>query len=255
MEGGVIKINLKWSGKEYNVELTENDTVLDLKSEIEKQTGVKPERQKLLNLKLKGNLYYIFKFRVDLKIYFLGKTPEDDCKLGQLKLKANFKLMMMGSLEEDILEAASTPTNLPDVVNDLDIEEEEVAIENQEVYLAKIEKRIKEYKINILNELRPGKNLLVLDIDYTLFDHRSTAQTGAELMRPYLHEFLTQSYKYYDIVIWSATGMKWIEEKMKLLGVSTNSNYKIAFYLDSSAMISVHTPKYGLLDVRKKTKF
>lgn len=157
--------------------------------------------------------------------------------------------MMMGSLEEDIVEANAVPTNLPEVVNDLDIEEEEVAIENQEVYLAKIEKRVKEYKINILNELRPDKKLLVLDIDYTIYDHRSAAEQGAELMRPYLHEFLTSAYQDYDIVIWSATGMKWIEEKMKLLGVTINPNYKIAFYLDSLAMISVHIPKYGVLDV------
>lgn len=80
--------------------------------------------------------------------------------------------MMMGSLEEDIVEANTAPANLPDVVNDLDIEEDEVAIENQEVYLAKVERRIKEYEIKILNELRPDKKLLVLDIDYTLFDHR-----------------------------------------------------------------------------------
>ncbi len=39
-----------------------------------------------------------------------------------------------------------------------------------------------------------GKKLLVLDIDYTLFDHRSEAQTGTELMRPFLHEFLAQAY-------------------------------------------------------------
>jgi ubiquitin-like domain-containing CTD phosphatase 1 len=39
----------------------------------------------------------------------------------------------------------------------------------REEYLAKIEKRIKDYKIEILNEPRPGKKLLVLDIDYTLF--------------------------------------------------------------------------------------
>ncbi|KAG5888578.1 hypothetical protein JTB14_029875 [Gonioctena quinquepunctata] len=229
---GELKIVLKWNGKEFNLESSEEDSVSDLKKEIEKQTGVRPERQKLLNLKHKG------------------KVPDDECKLGQLKLKSNFKLMMMGSLEEDIADAKTAPTNLPDVVNDLDIEEDEVAIENQEVYLSKVEKRINDYKINILNELRPDKKLLVLDIDYTLFDHRSTAQTGAELMRPYLHEFLTKAYEDYDIVIWSATGMKWIEEKMKLLGVVSNPNYKIAFYMDSLAMISVHLPKYGVVDVK-----
>lgn len=37
---------------------------------------------------------------------------------------------------------------------------------------------------------------------------------------------------------------------MKLLGVSSNPNYKIAFHLDSLAMISVHTPKYGVVDVK-----
>lgn len=171
--------------------------------------------------------------------------------MGHLKLKQGFKLMMMGSLEEDIAEVTATPTDLPEVVNDLDIEDEEVAIENQEVYLAKVQKRIKDYEIKMLSEPRAEKKLLVLDIDYTLFDHRSTAEQGAELMRPYLHEFLTAAYEDYDIVIWSATGMKWIEEKMKLLGVSTHPEYKILFYLDSLAMISVHTPKYGVIDVRK----
>ena len=48
--------------------------------------------------------------------------------------------------------------------------------------------------------MRPGKKLLVLDIDYTLFDHRSTAQTGLELMRPFLHEFLTSAYKVWHIL-------------------------------------------------------
>lgn len=56
--------------------------------------------------------------------------------------------------------------------------DEEIAIENQEVYLNKVARRVKEYEVKILNELRPGKKLLVLDIDYTLFDHRTTAQSG-----------------------------------------------------------------------------
>lgn len=158
--------------------------------------------------------------------------------------------MMMGSREEDIEEMNAALSDLPEVVNDLDIEEQEIEIKDQQVYLAKIEKRIKEYDIKLLNDLRPGKKLLVLDIDYTLFDFRSTAETGAELMRPYLHEFLTIAYEDYDIVIWSATGMKWIEEKMRVLGVTINPNYKIAFYLDSLAMISVHLPNHGVVDVK-----
>jgi len=39
----------------------------------------------------------------------------------------------------------------------------------REEYLAKIEKRIKTYNFQTLNEPRPDKLLLVLDIDYTLF--------------------------------------------------------------------------------------
>lgn len=58
------------------------------------------------------------------------------------------------------------------------IKDEEIAIENQEVYLNKVARRVKEYEVKILNELRTGKKLLVLDIDYTLFDHKTTAQSG-----------------------------------------------------------------------------
>lgn len=58
-----------------------------------------------------------------------------------------------------------------------------------------VERRVREYEVKILNEPREGKKLLVLDIDYTLFDHRSAAESGYELMRPYLHEFLTSAYQ------------------------------------------------------------
>lgn len=51
---GILKITVKWSGKEYIIEIEENSTVSDLKSMIQKETGVRPDRQKLLNLKLKG---------------------------------------------------------------------------------------------------------------------------------------------------------------------------------------------------------
>lgn len=158
--------------------------------------------------------------------------------------------MMVGSLETDIEEASKRPDEISEVLNDLEQDEDDVPMENREVYLSKINKRIREYQIEELNPGREGKKLLVLDIDYTLFDHRSQAETGVELMRPFLHEFLTDAYEHYDIVIWSATSMKWIVEKMKLLGVTTNPNYKIWFYLDSSAMITVHCQKRGIVDVK-----
>jgi len=229
-----FSIVVKWAGKEYSIDDIDTgiDTVMDLKVKIMDKTGVRPERQKLLNLKAKG------------------KAATDDMKISTLGLKTNFKLMMMGSLEETIAETQSKPENLPEVINDFDIEEEEVAIQDREFNLEKIEKRVRDYEVKVINPSREGKKLLVLDIDYTLFDHRSVAEAGWELMRPFLHEFLETAYQDYDICIWSATNMKWIEEKMKLLGCSNNPNYKLAFYLDSRAMISIQTEKYGIVDVK-----
>lgn len=228
-----LDVIVKWSGKEYLIEnIALNDTVGDLKHAIQQKTGVLPERQKLLGLK------------------YQGSQAGDNVQLSQLRLKPRMKIMMIGNLEQVIADASAPPEDLPVVVNDFDIEEEDVAVENKDIFLAKVEKRIREYDVKILNEPREGKKLLVLDIDYTLFDHKSTAQSAAELMRPFLHEFLSSAYEDYDIVIWSATSMKWIEVKMNELGVSKNANYKITFYLDSAAMISVHTPKYGLVDVK-----
>ena len=68
----------------------------------------------------------------------LGKSAEDGVKLASLDLKPGFKIMMMGSLEEDITAATTAPENVDQVVNDLDLTEEEVALENREEYLSKV---------------------------------------------------------------------------------------------------------------------
>ncbi|XP_061658550.1 ubiquitin-like domain-containing CTD phosphatase 1 [Syngnathoides biaculeatus] len=228
-----VSVIIKWGGHEYAItSLCEEDTVMDLKQSIKTLTGVLPERQKLLGLKVKG------------------KAAEDQVKLGSLKLKPNTKIMMMGTREEGLEEVLAPPPENDDVVNDFDIEEEVVEVENREENLAKIARRVKDYKVEEMNSPREGKRLLVLDVDYTLFDHKSCAETGQELMRPYLHEFLASAYEDYDIVIWSATSMKWIDAKMKELGVIDNPNYKIMFMLDSAAMITVHTPKRGVVEVK-----
>lgn len=232
---GNIDITVKWSGKEYKFEeINLNQTVGELKELISKETNVKSERQKLLGIKYKG------------------KPPGDDVKLSMLSLKADHKIMMMGTQEEKLADviAPSKEVTESNVKDDFDIEEEEVAIQHREEYLAKIQRRVETYKVEEINPPRDKKKLLVLDIDYTIFDHRSYGETGFDLMRPYLHEFLTAVYPYYDIGIWSATGMKWIKAKMEELGVSSNNNYKLFFLLDSGAMITLHTEQYGIIETK-----
>ena len=67
-------------------------------------------------------------------------------------------------------------------------------MEQKEEHLNKIRKRIDKLEVAEINPPRPNSKLLVLDIDYTLFDHRSPAEYPHQLMRPFLHEFLTEAY-------------------------------------------------------------
>jgi hypothetical protein len=97
----------------------------------------------------------------------------DDTPLSKVDIRSNMKIMMIGSKEEDIAGVDLSPQDIPQVVNDFDIGDEvemgNIPIQNREEFLAKVDKRVKEYKIKMLSEPRSGKKLLVLDIDYTLF--------------------------------------------------------------------------------------
>lgn len=73
----------------------------------------------------------------------------------------------------------------------------------------KLRRRVHSVEVKVLHPPRRGKKCLVLDIDYTLFDLGSSAERPHELARPYLHQFLAAVWEHYDIVIWSATNMKW----------------------------------------------
>lgn len=236
-----LAIVIKHAGSEFKIEnLMSDHTIQYLKSQIEELTNVRIARQKLFGIKTKD-----------------GKPLTDEMTLEDTNFTNGMKIMMMGSKEQEILDVEqASRSGLHSLLDDdFDIfDDDDVDLDsripNDPDYKAKIRRRIEYYHIKILNECRPNKKLLVLDIDYTLMDHRSTAQTASELMRPYLHEFLTAAYQDYDIVIWSATSMRYIKAKMDELRVSTNPNYKIIFYLDSAAMISVHSQKYGLLNVK-----
>lgn len=237
-----IGVLIKHGSAEYRIEnLMLDHTIQYLKEQIEELTNVRSVRQKLFGIKAKKP----------------GQPLTDELTLEATSCTDGMKIMMMGSQETDIqgvkqasrgcLSQVEDDFEIYDNIEDFDLDSR---IPKAPEYRAKIGRRVQHYKIKMLNEPRPNKKLLVLDIDYTLFDHRSVAQSADELARPYLHEFLELAYKDYDIVIWSATSMRYIEAKMRELRVESNPNYKIVFYLDSAAMISVHSQKYGLLNVK-----
>lgn len=232
---GLLSVTVKWSGSDYLISgLSLASSVAQLKEAIQEQTGVLPSRQKLMGLKCKG------------------KAATDETLLSSLTLKPGSKIMMVGTREADLAEVLGPPPDVGEVINDLaDVgDSEEVEVHKRDIYLQKVARRVREYEIKVLNPPRAGKKLLVLDVDCTLFDHRSVVDRVLDLMRPYLHEFLAAVYPHYDIVIWSATSMKWVEAKMKELGCLSNENYKLMCMLDSLAMISVHLPDRGLISTK-----
>ncbi|KAL5562861.1 hypothetical protein UlMin_032608 [Ulmus minor] len=226
-----LTLTVKWSGKEYTVRLCGDDTVSELKRRICQLTSVLPKRQKLLYPKIVAS-----------------KLADDAVLLSQLPLKSSIKMTMIGTVEDEII---VDPVESPEIVDDFELgQDEAVDIKDKEANKQKLRRRIDQYKIELRNPCREGKKLLVLDIDYTLFDHRSTAENPLQLMRPYLHEFLTAAYAEYDIMIWSATSMKWVELKMEQLGVLNNPDYKITALLDHIAMITVHSDTRGIFDCK-----
>ncbi|KAJ4758416.1 Ubiquitin-like domain-containing CTD phosphatase [Rhynchospora pubera] len=225
-----LTLTVKWNGKEYTVRLCADDSVAELKRRICEVTSVLPKRQKLLYPKL------------------ASKLNDDSILISQLGLKPSVKMTMIGTVEDEII---VDQADAPEIVDDFELGQDEVVdIKDKDVNKLKLSRRVAQYKMKLLNPCREGKKLLVLDIDYTLFDHRSPAENPLELMRPYLHEFLTAAYAEYDIMIWSATSMKWVELKMGQLGVLSNPNYKITALLDHLAMITVQSDKHGTFDCK-----
>nr|KAJ3413603.1 hypothetical protein HK105_002034 [Polyrhizophydium stewartii] len=133
-----------------------------------------------------------------------GKLPADDVPLRSLELKDPHPFIMMGTAQR----------HQPPL-------------------------RRRQTHIRIINEPRPNRRLLVLDLDYTLFDCKTPSNNIMDLARPGLHEFLAAVYPYYDICVWSQTSWRWVEAKITELGMLLHSKYKIAFVLDETSMFSI----------------
>lgn len=221
------KVQLSWKGKTLDVELTLEDDFEAFRWKVCALTAVLPVRQRYFGI--------------------AKKVIEDGdlcCATLGLGTKTK-KVQMVGNPEEDLV--PFDPSQMEtDFVDDNDNNEAEVAPELREENLKKLNNRIETTKVEELNPAREGKRLLVLDVDYTLFDHLSSVESTLEQTRPFLHEFLRSAYAHYDIVIWSATSMKWVELKCREMGMlEKESDYKLRFLLDERPMITIYADHRG----------
>lgn len=88
-----------------------------------------------------------------------------------------------------------------------------------------------------LSKPRPGKKLVVLDIDHTILDYHAFNMRFAA--RPFLQIFLKRIYETFDIGVWSATNMDVAVFKLSALGMLTSPHYKILFCMNLEAMTPV----------------
>jgi len=187
-------------------------------------------------------------------------APPDDAALSAVEIKG--RVMMIGTAEEVIARVDASLAAAPEVPDDFDLDDAGVVegdVANNPIFVEKLERRIRSVtrgpdllKDNLveLHPPREGKHCLVLDIDYTIFDLGTPGEHAGEKIRPHLHEFLESAYEHYDIVIWSATGMKWVEGKMRQLGVLDHERYKVACLMDCLSMVTVTMDQYGTFNCK-----
>eukprot|EP00162_Nutomonas_longa_P013042 comp21387_c0_seq1/m.46154 comp21387_c0_seq1/g.46154 ORF comp21387_c0_seq1/g.46154 comp21387_c0_seq1/m.46154 type:complete len:372 (+) comp21387_c0_seq1:77-1192(+) len=219
----LVSFSVKWNGREFPMTLPVDATLGDLKGLLEAETDVLACRQKLFGL-------------------VKGKLPADNTLIGEFALGPQSKVSMMGTPEASIVKAPAEMDDLPDVVNDLDWDfnptttsDVRFKAENQ----IKLQQRIRALNIQFINPPRPGKRLLVLDLDYTLWDHKTQQPNIEGVKRPFCDEMMASAYEHYDIAIWSQTHWSALEAKITELGFLTSPRFKICFVLDRTMMFSV----------------
>ena len=203
-----------------------------------------------------------------------SKAVNDDTLLVDLKVKNGKKssdaggggvpdavvheFILMGTPEHEIFVDPSDKDDLPDVIDDFDLDFNAGSSEwLQHVANGENLKKFTEHTtVNIMNEPREGKPLLVLDLDHTLLDfsrkhlerdteHLVGTGAAAYMKRPFMDEFLVEAYKHYDLVVWSQTSWRWLETKLIELGMVTHPGYRFCFVLDKTSMFTVKSIKKG----------
>jgi ubiquitin-like domain-containing CTD phosphatase 1 len=195
--------------------LPPSTTIGQVKEMIREQTHILPKRQKLVGLVAQtGGAKGVHDKLMLSELQIKGKQPSNADRI------IVHQFILMGTPEEEIFVDPGEREDLPDVIDDFELdfnagsEQWMQHVANEENLKSFTEKTM----IHIMNPPRPGKPLLVLDLDHTLLDFssrqlQSAAPTAGEhvassMKRPYMNEFLTTCYRHFDLVVWSQTSWR-----------------------------------------------
>jgi len=209
---------IEWGTSKHTFQLHESQSMKDVQELLEAETSVPVAKQKILGLKTHSK-----------------KPVTQETLVKDFKARKN-KFKMVGSAVE--LKPPSE-LNLPQILDDMEwdfVPDYTKMSKVHDKYEKKISELVEKSEINIIHAPRPGKKLLVLDLDNTLFDMKGMRKTPnqLDLKRPFTDHFLRELYPYYDFVIWSQTAWRWIE--IKLTELQIIPHFKISFILDKSQM-------------------
>lgn len=187
-----------------------------------------------------------------------GKLPDDNQTVGELSLRPGFKLIVMGSKEEDIIDSVySLPSSQRCIENrsqsrKLQLEDYNPVPPDRkklrgvtnpvdyEIYLTKVQQKIRSSRVKQLGQMDSNKKLLVIGINDGL--------TSIKLNRQGMHNFLNQAYQHYNIAIWSCSTSQSVTRT--LLSLASKQKYNICLYLDQHSMITTFEPNYGTIRIK-----
>ena len=261
-----VTLIAKWGKEKIELnDLSPATNIAQVKDLLSEKTNVLPKRQKLIGLVTltKGKLTdETLLSELKPKSKAMTKVSSDG---GIKSIKHNF--ILMGTAEKDIFVDPEDRGDLPEVIDDFDLDFNAGSDEwNAHVATGQNLKLFTESTaVNIMHEPRKGKPLMVLDLDHTLLDFSrksieqvstadriaeangggatssaaTTQETIERMKRPFMDEFLAKAYQSYDLVVWSQTSWRWLETKLIELGMLTNPRYRFCFVLDKTSMFAI----------------
>ncbi|GAA5922874.1 uncharacterized protein JCM15063_003454 [Sporobolomyces koalae] len=235
-EEEVYALVMKWRGTPHELQVAASDTVGDLKAILFSLTGVPPDRMKLVGL-LKGKLPGDEEEVVNLGLGTAGKKKE---------------FMMIGTPEgEEHKSIGPVSTGDEPDIDYVGATKEALKAMESVRNRRKLKETAEKLQIDQMSAPRSGKKLLVLDLDGCILDTSLWKETNFStqmFMRPYLHDFLRFISPHYDIIIWSQTSWRWLEQKLvelDVIGPSKRADYPVVTTIDRKPMFSVYSERNG----------